>query len=259
MHYQLSDALTREVYVQVSRKVLACVRHECYNQVQEILKREGRSQITNEELDEILDKIGEKYQEGYRVGAMKLYGVEVPEGEVPKRYLQKAYLKFSTISTVESEPGKPATRPKWNSLVQHEQKVHGEQLEKIRLGERIEGIEKNPLDSAETDIVVDYSMVPGFLQREKSKISGEDKLRIQPHAGSISAVNKILKRAREVKANHESEHKSSDVVAETHEEHKDEDEPEIVDESKEEKKEPVEENAPLIQEVEPVVVVEEKK
>ncbi len=120
MHYQLSDALTREVYVQVSRKVLACVRHECYNQVQEILKREGRSQITNEELDEILDKIGEKYQEGYRVGAMKLYGVEVPEGEVPKRYLQKAYLKFSTISTVESEPGKPATRPKWNSLVQHE-------------------------------------------------------------------------------------------------------------------------------------------
>jgi hypothetical protein len=36
-------------------------------------------------------------------------------------------------------------------------------LEKIRQGERIEGIEKDPLDTAEQDVITDYSMVPGYL------------------------------------------------------------------------------------------------
>ena len=170
--------------------------------MQEILKKEGRTSVTNEELDEILDKIGETKQEGYREAALKLFGVEVPLGQIPKRYLQKAYLKYSTISSIPSAPGQPVVRSKWNEQISHEQKQHGELLEKIRLGERIAGIEKNPLDSAEQDVVTDYSMVPGFLQREKSVIDGEDKLRIQPHASSISAVNKMLKRAKEVKAHH---------------------------------------------------------
>lgn len=62
-------------------------------------------------------------------------------------------------------PGQPVVRSKWNEQIQHEQKLHGELLEKIRQGERIAGIEKDPLDSAEMDVVTDYSMVPGFIQR----------------------------------------------------------------------------------------------
>lgn len=192
MHYEIVPALTREVYVQISRKILACIRHETFNQVQETIKREGRAQITNEELDEILDKVGEQKQEGYRAAALKLYGVDIPEGQIAKRYLQKAYLKYSTISSLPVQPGQPVARSKWNEQIQHEQKQHAELLEKIRQGERIAGIEKDPLETAEQDVVTDYSMVPGFIQREKSVISGEDKLRIQPHASSISAVNKML-------------------------------------------------------------------
>jgi hypothetical protein len=60
MHYEISDKLTREVYVQISRKILACIRHEAYNQVQELIKKEGRTSVTPEELDAILDKIGEE-------------------------------------------------------------------------------------------------------------------------------------------------------------------------------------------------------
>ena len=30
-------------------------------------------------------------------------------------------------------------------------------------GERIEGIEKNPLDTTDSEYVVDYNMVPGFV------------------------------------------------------------------------------------------------
>lgn len=126
MNYELHEKLTREAYVQISRKVLACIRHEAYNQIQEILKKEGRTSVTNDELDEILGTIGDKYQESYRIGALKLFNVEVPEGQIAKRYLQKAYLKYSSISSLKTEPGQPVVRSKYNDQIQHEQKVHGE-------------------------------------------------------------------------------------------------------------------------------------
>jgi hypothetical protein len=44
-------------------------------------------------------------------------------------------------------------------------------------GERIEGIENDPLASTDAEYVVDYNMVPGYLQREKS-IRGEETLKI---------------------------------------------------------------------------------
>ena len=47
-------------------------------------------------MDEILDKIASEAQDNFRITAMKLYGVEMPQGESPKRILQKAYLIFST-------------------------------------------------------------------------------------------------------------------------------------------------------------------
>lgn len=114
-------------------------------------------------------------------------------------------------------------------------------LEKIRSGERIPGIEKDPLESADTDVVVDYSVVPGFLQREKSIVSGEDKLRIQPHAGSIKNVNKMLSKAREVKAHHhhDDEKAHADTIQETHEEHKNEEEVQHEEKKEEEKAEAV--------------------
>jgi predicted DNA-binding antitoxin AbrB/MazE fold protein len=40
---------------------------------------------------------------------MELYKVPLAEGEEPKIVLQKAYLKFSTVSSIkESDPNKPA-------------------------------------------------------------------------------------------------------------------------------------------------------
>jgi hypothetical protein len=60
--------------------------------VQALLKEKGKDALTNEEMDDILEKIGFEKQEQYRIEAMKLYGVQIPAGEVPKRFLQKAYL-----------------------------------------------------------------------------------------------------------------------------------------------------------------------
>jgi hypothetical protein len=79
--------------------------------------------------------------------------------------MQKAYLKFSTVSSIR-RPGMPHERSRWQDLIQHEQKLHGEILGKLQNGERVEGIEKNPLLSESQDVVYDYSNVPGFLQKE---------------------------------------------------------------------------------------------
>ncbi len=66
MHFDIPKELTREVYVQVIRKVLACVRHECYNEVQKILKRDKKNNLSNEEFDQVINDINEQHQETYR-------------------------------------------------------------------------------------------------------------------------------------------------------------------------------------------------
>ena len=48
---------------------------------------------------------------------------------------------------------------------------------KLTHGERVQGIEKDPLESADVDFVVDISNIAGYLTRETSTI-GDDKLRI---------------------------------------------------------------------------------
>jgi hypothetical protein len=53
-------------------------------------------------------------------------------------------------------------------MIQTEQKQHAELLNKLQHGERVQGIEKDPLESAEADIVVDYNNIPGFMRREQS-------------------------------------------------------------------------------------------
>jgi len=108
---------------------------------------------------------------------MKLFKIKIPEDDTPMKTMQKAYLVYSTISTIKSSDGKPAIRSRWQEQVGAEHKIHNELLTKIGNGERIEGIEHDPLDITESDYTVDYNMVPGFLQREKS-IRGDVTLKI---------------------------------------------------------------------------------
>ena len=53
--------------------------------------------------------------------------------------------------------------------MQSEQKLHTELLKKIVMGERLPGIENDPLASTDPDYKMDYSMVPGFIRKEDSE------------------------------------------------------------------------------------------
>ena len=71
-------------------------------------------------------------------------------------------------------------------------------MNKIKKGERVNGIEKDPLESQEVDIVIDYANVPGFLRKETST-QGDDKLRIAAHEGGVDTVKNVLDRFRQKK------------------------------------------------------------
>jgi hypothetical protein len=121
--------------------------------------------------------------------------------------MQKAYLVYSTISSVKSEDG-TVVRAKWQELVSHEHRVHSDIMKKLAMGERVEGIEKDPLESTAPDYSYDYNVVPGFLRREKST-TGDDKFHLQPHEKSVHLVNKMLEKAKKVKGRaHASSHHS---------------------------------------------------
>lgn len=62
----------------------------------------------------------------------------------------------------------------------------------------MQGIDKDPLESADADIVVEYNNIPGFLRREMST-TGDDKLRIAPHGESVDAVKSVLEKFRKKK------------------------------------------------------------
>ena len=57
IHFDIPEKLTRESYLQVAKKVQACVRHEAYNQVQNVLHKTKKDKVTSEEMDDILEVI----------------------------------------------------------------------------------------------------------------------------------------------------------------------------------------------------------
>ena len=182
--------------MQVSRKIQAAVRHSAYNTIH----MNGKDKVTPEELDQILLKIKNDEQEDFRVKALALFNIQIPQGNTAKQLLQKAYVKFSTVSSIveNSKTDKKFYRSHFQVLVSQEQKTHGEILEKLLRGERVPGIEKDPLLSAEADIVMEYNMIPGYVRKETSTV-GDDKLRMAPHKGTTDQVKSAMDKFKQKK------------------------------------------------------------
>ena len=83
IHFDLPESLTRESYMQVSRKIQAAVRHSAYNHIH----MNGKDKVTEEELDQILLKIKTDEQEGYRNKALALFNIQIPQGLTAKQLL----------------------------------------------------------------------------------------------------------------------------------------------------------------------------
>jgi len=90
--------------------------------------------------------------EEFRNEILDLFEIKVPTGDTAKRVMQRCYIKYCT----------GADGKRWNKEIDYEQKVHGEILEKLRKGIRVEKIEIDPLTTKEQSYVVDYSGMPGY-------------------------------------------------------------------------------------------------
>lgn len=60
----------------------------------------SKDKITADEAEDILAEITNTSQEEYRSKVLEMYGVPIHEGENAKRLMQKAYLVYSTISSI---------------------------------------------------------------------------------------------------------------------------------------------------------------
>lgn len=72
--------------------------------------------------------------------------------------MQKAYLSFATNTTDNT------ANKKWLDAVSHEHKIHADIIDKLAKGEKVEGIEEDPLTSNVENY--DTSIIPGTLLRE---------------------------------------------------------------------------------------------
>lgn len=72
--------------------------------------------------------------------------------------MQKSYLTFATNTSDK------AANKKWLDAVSHEHKIHADIIDKLAKGDRVEGIEEDPL----TSNVENYEtiVIPGTLMRE---------------------------------------------------------------------------------------------
>jgi hypothetical protein len=97
----------------VIRKVLACVRREFYMRSQEKMKKQGKTMLTEKEIEEIQDSITEEQQDEYRKNALRLFGINLAPNQIGKRLMQKAYLTYATVSSSPQGLGQSQIRNRW--------------------------------------------------------------------------------------------------------------------------------------------------
>ena len=204
----LPEKLTKELYIQIFRKIWATLRHELYNDIQSTLKQERITKLSKEAFDKLYTKHHKDF-ERTRVAVYELMMRRDQEyqGEA-REMMQKAYATYSTLasSNLNQPDGEGETvRSRWADLVGETAAKHGTYIEQMADGIFYSGIEKNPLDSVEPDEKTDIKSLPGYQQRQKTFL-GDDGRNVQPIDKKVDKyVNKFLEKAREKRAEKEKE------------------------------------------------------
>lgn len=169
---------------------MAVFRHKIYL----IMKNTGgRSQdpLKQEEQRNLFVEAAEKKPE-YLKSALILYGFNVDHME-PKEIdimMREAYLDFYTHSLQEGHVGGP-----YNKRLQVEQKEHNQVLEKIMAGaEAMPQLEKNPLDSKDSDLSVDLKQLSGYTLKSSATFINQDKERVKISKGAMNLIDKFKKK-----------------------------------------------------------------
>jgi hypothetical protein len=115
-----------------------------------------------------------------------------------REYMQKAYVTFSTISSINKVSKDETKRSRWADLVQQVAMEHSRYIAEFAAGKFYANIDKDPRDNAHADDKVDLKSLsqykPGFSS-QKTMIA-DDKVHVRPVKKSADKyIDKMIKLA----------------------------------------------------------------
>jgi len=142
---KLPEKLTKEMYVQIYRKIYAAIRHDLYMRIKDEQKEKKKMNISEEDFSRLYNETYKKFND-VRMDIMDLMLDEKYEKADAKRYMQMAYVKFATESHYKDTDGNPM-RSRWADQITEIGKKDSQYIDEMAKGKFYEGIEKDPRDS----------------------------------------------------------------------------------------------------------------
>lgn len=152
--------MTKEMYIQIYRKIWATIRHDMWKSINAEKKKLKVNKLEEKEFFGVY----EKEHENFEKVRLEIYELMMDETDVTqflaKEVMQKAYINFATIPQAGlDQEGGEAVRSRWADLVNETSKQHSRYVSDFSRGVFYDNIEKDPRDSKAPDEKVDISSV----------------------------------------------------------------------------------------------------
>jgi len=116
---------------------------------------------------------------------------DVSDSALPKQVMQKAYCTYATVPSKGLQGEGDAVRSRWADLVNDVAIKHGKYINDMQKGIFYENIDKDPRDSRESDEKTDITQLPGFVQRQPTGVSGENRNQVPVSKTADKYIQKL--------------------------------------------------------------------
>ena len=159
---EIPEEFTKEKYIAVFTKIWATIRHDIWKEMQTTRKENRNQPLTQEQFDDIYETVHDRF-ETIRAEVYELVmDTELDNKEKAREIMQKAYVTYSTVSSVTNADG-TAVRSRWADQVQATAAKHSEYCKQMQDGAKpYESIDKDPRLSHEADEKYDLKSMAAY-------------------------------------------------------------------------------------------------
>lgn len=146
-------SMTREMYIQIYRKIFAALRHDYYKELKQFMqenKVHTFKEIPQNKFDEIWGKVWATFEK-VREDIYNMMMDSQVEQPVAKRIMQMAYISYASVGSAPMVQTEKVERSRWADQVTEAANHHARLLDKMKQGELYDHIEIDPRDSKEAD------------------------------------------------------------------------------------------------------------
>lgn len=195
----LPAKMTKEMYIQIYRKIWASIRHDLYKAIMAKQKEMRTTNLPEKVFLELYDKESANFEKvRLQVYELMMDEVDVSQ-ETAKEIMQKAYCYFATIPSKGLGDGAEAVRSRWADLVSEAATKHSRYVNDMMQGKFYDTIEKDPRDSKAPDEKTDISSIPGAVKSQKTFL--DDQRHVEPvPKGADKFIEKMKDKLHDVQA-----------------------------------------------------------